>query len=176
MTQWSYGFANLNCQSFNGEFCDEHDHRYSHICHSDLACLAASDECQTKDVSLACFLLWIFVRQQLQFHVVILTFTSACAVSVVRLQRLVATTRSADPFHDGATPVYLGAIELNTGILCACLPTLRPLYLKIAPRLFSWDENNCRDLNTISATGIRTHDSEKSDTHDSEKTKSKTQL
>jgi hypothetical protein len=31
--------------------------------------------------------------------------------------------------------MYWSAIEVNIGILCACLPTLRPLIRKVAPRL-----------------------------------------
>lgn len=32
---------------------------------------------------------------------------------------------------------YQGSVETNVGILCACLPTLRPLFLRYAPRWFT---------------------------------------
>ncbi|PSN68246.1 hypothetical protein BS50DRAFT_551661 [Corynespora cassiicola Philippines] len=47
--------------------------------------------------------------------------------SIVRLQFLRQFTVSKDPFFD-ALPINLWSmIEINVGILCACLPTLRPL-------------------------------------------------
>lgn len=40
-----------------------------------------------------------------------------------------------DPLWDSATTTYWSIIELNVGILCACLPTLRPLASKYVPTL-----------------------------------------
>lgn len=61
--------------------------------------------------------------------------SSACAISIVRLNELHRTKGSKDPLWDSAATAYWSAIELNVGILCACLPTLRPLIKKFAPRL-----------------------------------------
>ena len=36
---------------------------------------------------------------------------------------------------------YLTVVELNCGILCACLPTLRPLLRKLLPSLFPTSED-----------------------------------
>ncbi|OAL49913.1 hypothetical protein IQ07DRAFT_644183 [Pyrenochaeta sp. DS3sAY3a] len=59
----------------------------------------------------------------------------ACAISIVRLIELHRTNGTKDPLWDSAATAYWSAIELNVGILCACIPTLRPLVKKFAPRL-----------------------------------------
>lgn len=40
-----------------------------------------------------------------------------------------------DPIWDSGKTSYWSIVELNVGILCACLPTLRPLIMKLAPGL-----------------------------------------
>ena len=62
---------------------------------------------------------------------------SVCVVSVLRLYALITLDRSQDPTWEQPATAYWSAIELNVGIVCGCLPTLRPLVNKIAPRLFT---------------------------------------
>ncbi|KAH7361183.1 hypothetical protein BKA66DRAFT_211313 [Pyrenochaeta sp. MPI-SDFR-AT-0127] len=59
----------------------------------------------------------------------------ACAISIIRLENLHRFNNSRDPLWTSSSTAYWSAIELNIGILCACLPTLRPLIKKFAPRL-----------------------------------------
>ncbi|KAK6541429.1 hypothetical protein TWF694_007240 [Orbilia ellipsospora] len=55
----------------------------------------------------------------------------AAAVSCVRLYAIRIFTTSNDPIYD-ATPINIWSfIEMGLGILCACIPTLRPLFPKI---------------------------------------------
>ncbi|KAH7082002.1 hypothetical protein BKA63DRAFT_589914 [Paraphoma chrysanthemicola] len=80
----------------------------------------------------------------------------ACAVSIVRLTEIHRHEDSSDPAWDTSSTAYWSTVELNVGILCACLPTLRPLLRKIAPRLLGStggrSENyNSHKLNTISS-------------------------
>ncbi|ORY06132.1 hypothetical protein BCR34DRAFT_36029 [Clohesyomyces aquaticus] len=58
-----------------------------------------------------------------------LGFLSA-ACSIVRLQYLRIFTLSKDPFYD-IVPINIWSItEVNVSLICACLPTLRPLFSK----------------------------------------------
>ncbi|KAF2639176.1 hypothetical protein P280DRAFT_55674 [Massarina eburnea CBS 473.64] len=63
-----------------------------------------------------------------------------CAISLVRLSVLhKGATTTTDPFWDNAPASYWSVVELNCGILCSCLPTLRPLIQKLVPQFFSTD-------------------------------------
>ncbi|KAF2027850.1 hypothetical protein EK21DRAFT_39709, partial [Setomelanomma holmii] len=64
----------------------------------------------------------------------------ACAISIVRLEQIMAATKTTDASWASARTAYWSAIELNVGILCACLPTLRPIIKKYAPRLLGSTE------------------------------------
>ncbi|KAH7131837.1 hypothetical protein B0J11DRAFT_428035 [Dendryphion nanum] len=59
----------------------------------------------------------------------------ACVISIVRLHELHRTKNSSDPIWDSGATSYWSVIELNVGILCACLPTIRPFIKKFVPRL-----------------------------------------
>ncbi|KAF2683883.1 hypothetical protein K458DRAFT_389804 [Lentithecium fluviatile CBS 122367] len=48
--------------------------------------------------------------------------------AIVRFNYLVAVTKSMDPFYDSIAINIWSVIEVNVGILCASLPTLRPLF------------------------------------------------
>jgi hypothetical protein len=62
-------------------------------------------------------------------------FYSACVISIIRLHELHRTKDSSDPIWDSGATSYWSVVELNVGILCACLPTIRPFIRKFAPRL-----------------------------------------
>ena len=63
--------------------------------------------------------------------------TSACIVSILRLHGLYAASKSQDLTYDNATAVTWSTVELNTGIICACFPALRPIVSSLFPRLLS---------------------------------------
>jgi hypothetical protein len=44
-----------------------------------------------------------------------------------------------DPFWDNAPAAYWSVVELNCGILCSCLPTLRPLVRRFVPQSLTSD-------------------------------------
>jgi len=57
-----------------------------------------------------------------------LTLTcSVCVVSIVRLRPLLVIVQSTDPSFDNATVASFSVVETNVALICACLPTLRPL-------------------------------------------------
>ncbi|KAK4449551.1 hypothetical protein QBC34DRAFT_494356 [Podospora aff. communis PSN243] len=60
---------------------------------------------------------------------VVLAFgASACIISVLRLHTLYPSTTSKDPSWDKVPSAIFGIIEVNVGIACASVVTLRPLY------------------------------------------------
>jgi hypothetical protein len=61
---------------------------------------------------------------------------SVCLSSIIRLHSLVRIANSLDPTFDVPNAAMFSAIELNIGILCACLPTLRPLLSAMLPSYF----------------------------------------
>ncbi|KAJ5109346.1 hypothetical protein N7456_006021 [Penicillium angulare] len=60
-----------------------------------------------------------------------------CVTSIVRLVSLKKISDSTDPTYDNVGAASWSAIECNVGIICACLPTLKPLISKIVPGLLS---------------------------------------
>ncbi|KAJ6283258.1 hypothetical protein J3E71DRAFT_214907 [Bipolaris maydis] len=59
-----------------------------------------------------------------------------CIVSILRLQSLVAISNSSDQTYDNPPAATWSSVETNVGIICACLPLLRPLLAKYFPRAF----------------------------------------
>lgn len=63
--------------------------------------------------------------------------SSPCAISVYRIRTLGAVLSSDDPTYENVDAAIWSFLELTTGVLAACLPTLRPLFIAIVPRLFA---------------------------------------
>jgi len=51
-----------------------------------------------------------------------------CIISVLRLRTLYPSTTSTNPSWDKVPSAIFGIIEVNVGIACASVVTLRPLY------------------------------------------------
>lgn len=62
--------------------------------------------------------------------------TSAAIASVCRLHALYVLTKTTDVPWDSPETTIWSTIELNIGIVCASLPTLRAFFIKIWPRAF----------------------------------------
>ncbi|KKK15951.1 hypothetical protein ARAM_002791 [Aspergillus rambellii] len=60
-----------------------------------------------------------------------------CVTSICRLVALKRISDSSDPTYDNVGAASWSAIECNTGIICACLPTLRPLISRLVPHFLS---------------------------------------
>ncbi|GAB1315510.1 Rhodopsin domain-containing protein [Madurella fahalii] len=56
---------------------------------------------------------------------------SACVVSALRLRTLHPSTTSADPSWDKVPSAIYALIEINVGICCASVVTLRPLFYRL---------------------------------------------
>lgn len=84
-------------------------------------------------------------------------FHSACVTSIIRLKYLVEIARSLDetcklsavvlPFTvrkltnltstgDNVNPLIWSIIEVHTALICACLPSLKSIFIKFFPGLF----------------------------------------
>ena len=62
-------------------------------------------------------------------------YYSGCITSILRLHSLYVIAISKDVTWDNVGAATWSAVELNTGIICACLPTLKPMINIVAPRL-----------------------------------------
>ncbi|KAF2744936.1 hypothetical protein M011DRAFT_448271 [Sporormia fimetaria CBS 119925] len=89
------------------------------------------------------------IRRKAQILLVFCLGLVACAISIVRLLEATKIKSAIDPLWDSAETTYWSIIELNVGILCACLSTLRPLIQKFAPGLLGSADNYSHKLPTI---------------------------
>lgn len=64
-----------------------------------------------------------------------LTTSSTCVVSILRLQSLYVISRARDVTWENPLAAIWSSLEVNTGILCSCLPTLRSCVARIFPKL-----------------------------------------
>ncbi|KAJ8114955.1 hypothetical protein OPT61_g3276 [Boeremia exigua] len=67
-----------------------------------------------------------------------------CIVSILRLQSLVAISNSDDQSYDNPAAATWSSVETNVGIICSCLPLLRPLMTKWLPGIFSSHRRDTR--------------------------------
>ena len=56
-------------------------------------------------------------------------------ISIIRLTELHKHHGNTDPSWESSAAAYWSTVELNMGIMCASLPTLRPLLKKYVPGL-----------------------------------------
>ncbi|TAQ83483.1 hypothetical protein B7494_g8190 [Chlorociboria aeruginascens] len=60
-----------------------------------------------------------------------------CLVGIIRLQSIYAASSSTDLTYTNVSSAMWSSIELNIGIVCACIPTIRPVLGIWFPRLIS---------------------------------------
>jgi hypothetical protein len=58
-------------------------------------------------------------------------------VSILRLQSLYVISKSTDVTWDNPLAAIWSSTELNTGIICSCLPTLKGCLTRYFPKVFS---------------------------------------
>jgi hypothetical protein len=68
-------------------------------------------------------------------------YTSVTIVSILRLQSLVTFASSDNPTWDDWQTTNWSTIEVNVGIICACLPTARLMLKRIFPALGGTSRN-----------------------------------
>lgn len=62
-------------------------------------------------------------------------YHSACVTSIIRLHSIYTAAHSTDLTWNNIDVVTWSTVEFNTGIICACLPTLKPMINIMSPRL-----------------------------------------
>jgi hypothetical protein len=77
---------------------------------------------------------------------------SGCIVSILRLHGLYAVTISTDVTYDNSPAVTWSSVELNVGIMCACVPALRPVISAVFPKLLSTTQRGGTASNPFQAS------------------------
>lgn len=80
--------------------------------------------------------------------------SSVTIVSILRLQSLVDFANSTNPTWDNWIVAWWSTIEVNVGMICTCLPTVRLILVRAAPRIFSTNMSH----NKSDPTHNGTHD------------------
>lgn len=62
---------------------------------------------------------------------------SVTIVSILRLRSLIFFANSSNPTWDQWSIAYWSTIEVNVGMICTCLPSLRLILLRLFPQLGS---------------------------------------
>ena len=62
-------------------------------------------------------------------------------VSIIRLQSLVQFANSKNPTWDNLPVTIWSTVEINVGIICACMPSLRVLLVRIFPKILGTTRN-----------------------------------
>ncbi|GME34854.1 putative pth11-like integral membrane protein [Neofusicoccum parvum] len=65
-----------------------------------------------------------------------------CIMSIVRLHAISVSLNSPDPGESNATPAMWSVVEVHVCLICACLPSLRPVLLRIFPYASSFGSSN----------------------------------
>ncbi|KAH8708343.1 hypothetical protein GQ44DRAFT_469721 [Phaeosphaeriaceae sp. PMI808] len=85
-----------------------------------------------------------------------------CAISLIRITTLHKAVDTTDPMWDNGPAAYWTAMELNCGIICACLPTLRPLISRVIPKLLSSKSGTHSGSHQLSSMHKKSHMNSKS--------------
>ncbi|KAJ8113025.1 hypothetical protein OPT61_g4751 [Boeremia exigua] len=81
------------------------------------------------------FKLQLSWRKKISVAIMFLVGTFVTIVSCLRLQSLVSFAASSNPTWDQVQVVNWSNIEINVGIICACLPTIRVMIVRCFPSI-----------------------------------------
>jgi hypothetical protein len=89
---------------------------------------------------------------------------SGCIVSILRLHGLYQATITTDLTYANVSAATWSSVELNVGLMCACIPALRPVINMVFPRLLSstnhgTHSNPFTNSNSRSAAYYQRHES-----------------
>ncbi|KAI1256632.1 hypothetical protein MGN70_001757 [Eutypa lata] len=76
-----------------------------------------------------------------------------CIISILRLRTLSVAAETDDPTWDNVDAAIWSFLELSIGVTVSCLPTLRPLLVKITPNLFASITPRRSGGNVVHGTG-----------------------
>src|ERR1700748_1067372 len=87
-----------------------------------------------------------------------MSVSSTCVVSILRLNALYVQLHSEDVTYHGGLFAIWNAIEINIGIICSCLPTLKGLIKSLFPRILSETESGILGSRSAQPRGSSTYD------------------
>ncbi|KIX03446.1 uncharacterized protein Z518_06998 [Rhinocladiella mackenziei CBS 650.93] len=76
-------------------------------------------------------------KQKMSLIAVFALGSFGCVTAILRLHALYITSVSTDLTYDNVGAATWSAAELNVGIMCACIPAMRPIISLIFPRFLS---------------------------------------
>lgn len=76
-------------------------------------------------------------KQKIGLMLIFAVGVFACVTSILRLRSLYIASISKDLTYDNVGAATWSAVELNVAIICACLPMMKPLLVRMFPRLLS---------------------------------------
>lgn len=115
----------------------EYRYRLDDICNSNAIVEATATTQTTKDWTHVCFRIRIFVSVLLEGLGDCADNRSVCVTSIIRLKSLYQISKAADTSLEGVNAAIWSGIEINVGIACSSLPTLKPLLVRVLPSLRS---------------------------------------
>lgn len=78
--------------------------------------------------------------------------TSGCLTTVLRFHALYVASISTDITYDNVGAATWSAVEMNVGIMCACIPAMRPLINLVFPSLL-WTTRPTQSLDYYPSRG-----------------------
>ncbi|EED18068.1 integral membrane protein, putative [Talaromyces stipitatus ATCC 10500] len=135
---WSVLSAFLNCipvASFWDSSTEGHCLDYKGLWYSNTALNIVTDVVILIIPVPALAALDLSLRQKVGLCCVFAVGGFVCITSVFRLLSVIALVSSNGRSYDCLAVMMWSAIECNTGIICACLPTLRPAIVRLWPAL-----------------------------------------
>lgn len=67
---------------------------------------------------------------------------SVTLVSILRLQSLLHFAKTSNPTWDNLAVSQWSTVEINVGIICTCMPSIRVLLLRLFPKLLGTTQNS----------------------------------
>ncbi|KGQ05202.1 hypothetical protein BBAD15_g9528 [Beauveria bassiana D1-5] len=100
----------------------------------------------------------LFQIRKLELHwkkkvgatIMFLTGSFVTVVSALRLRSLIYFANSINPTWDELPLALWSTIEINVGLMCACLPTLRLILVRIWPRVFGSTLRSASERSAVS--------------------------
>ncbi|KAF5679397.1 integral membrane protein [Fusarium heterosporum] len=77
------------------------------------------------------------MKQKIMLFMVFSLGFFTCAISIYRIHTLKTASSTKDPNWDNVDAAVWSFIEVTMAIITACLPTLRPIFSRLMPRLFA---------------------------------------
>ncbi|PKX90720.1 putative integral membrane protein (Pth11) [Aspergillus novofumigatus IBT 16806] len=101
-----------------------------------------------------CWSLQTTRKQKVLLCLVLAMGSFACVIAIVRIVTMMPFVHSMDFTWYKVTLAKWAMVEINVGIICACLPVLRPLVLRVFPRL-AGSKNSSGDKHTDESYTLR---------------------